>query len=149
MTERAYKYRFYPTPEQEGVLAQTFGCARYVYNWALDFRTQAYREREESLNYYDLSSALTELKRQLETDWLSEVSCVPLQQCLRHQERAFRNFFEGRAAYPKFKKKHSRQSVEYTRSAFSWDGERLTLARMPNDLNIRWSRPFGGILPRS
>ncbi len=142
MTERAYKYRFYATPEQEVVLAQTFGCARYVYNWALNHRIQAYREREESLTYYDLSRALTELKKQPETDWLSDVSCVPLQQCLRHQERAFRNFFDGRAGYPRFKKKHNRQSVEYTRSAFSWDGERLSLAKMPGDLDIRWSRPL-------
>ena len=112
----------------------------------MDYRTQAYREREESLNYYDLSGALTELKKQPETDWLSDVSCVPLQQSLRHQEGAFRNFFDGRAGYPKFKKKHNRQSVEYTRSAFSWDGEKtmLTLAKMPGDLDIRWSRSFKG-----
>jgi putative transposase len=109
MIEKAYKYRFYPTPEQKVALAQTFGCARYVYNWALDLRTRAYREREENLNYYDLSSALTELKRHPDTDWLCEVSSVPLQQSLRHQERAFRNFFEGRAAYPKFKPKDFRR----------------------------------------
>ena len=143
MTDRAYKYRFYPTPGQKIVLAQTFGCARYVYNWALDYRTQTYRACEKSLNYYDLSRALTEIKRQPETDWLCEVSCVPLQQVLRHQERAFRNFFDGRAGYPKFKKKHHRQSLEYTRSAFSWDGERLTLAKMPGHLDIRWARHFG------
>ena len=144
MTEKAYKYRFYPTPEQEALLAQTFGCARYVYNWALDLRTKAYRERGESLSYYDLSSALTNLKRQTGTDWLRDVSCVPLQQSLRHQERAFRNFFDARAAYPKFKKKHHRQSVEYTRSAFSYEDEVLKLAKLPGDLDIRWSRPLGG-----
>jgi len=89
MTEKAYKYRFYPTPEQEQILAKTFGCVRYVYNWALSFRTQAYREQGEHLKYYDLSAALTNLKREPETIWLKDVSCVPLQQSLRHQERAF------------------------------------------------------------
>ena len=144
MTEKAYKYRFYPTPEQEQILAQTFGCSRYVYNWALDLRTQTYRDRGESLNYHDLSSALTALKRDPETIWLGDVSSVPLQQSLRHQEQAFVGFFEKRAGYPKFKQKHHRQSATYTCSAFSYDNEVLTLAKMPGALNIRWSRPLGG-----
>ena len=144
MIEKAYKYRFYPTPEQAQILAQTFGCSRYVYNWALDLRTQTYRESGESLNYYDLSCALTKLKREPETAWLKDVSCVPLQQSLRHQERAFVNFFQKRTQYPKFKKKHHRQSLEYTRSAFFYDGNLLTLAKLPGALDIRWSRPLGG-----
>ena len=144
MVERAYKYRFYPTDEQKIVLAKTFGCVRYVYNWALAARTEAYRERQESLGYCALSAALTGIKREPDKLWLAEVSCVPLQQSLRHLDRAFVNFFEKRADYPKFKKKHRRQSIEYTRSAFSWDGKSLKLAKMPGDLGIRWSRDFAG-----
>ncbi|HEX9414435.1 MAG TPA: helix-turn-helix domain-containing protein [Ktedonobacterales bacterium] len=41
--KRAYRYRFYPTPEQAAVLARTFGCARYVYNWALRLRSMPTR----------------------------------------------------------------------------------------------------------
>ena len=126
MTEKAYKYRFYPTPEQATILSKTFGCVRYVYNWALNLRTRAHHELGERLNYHDLSRALTTLKQEPETIWLTEVSSVPLQQALRHQERAFQNFFEERAAYPKFKKRYARQSAEYARSAFSWEGEALT-----------------------
>jgi putative transposase len=74
--------------------------------------------------------------------WLNEVSSVPTQQALRHLDKAFRNFFDGRARYPQFKKKHGRQSAEYTTSAFTWDGSALTLARMPDPLSIRWSRPL-------
>jgi len=40
--KKAYKYRFYPSDEQKRILAQTFGCCRYVYNWALRQRTDAY-----------------------------------------------------------------------------------------------------------
>ena len=47
--KRAYRYRFYPTPEQAAVLARTFGCARFVYNWALRLRTDAYYERQERI----------------------------------------------------------------------------------------------------
>ena len=57
--KRAYRYRCYPTPTQAAVLARTFGCARFVYNWALRLRTDAYYERQERLNYADLSAVLT------------------------------------------------------------------------------------------
>ncbi|WP_257274200.1 helix-turn-helix domain-containing protein, partial [Endozoicomonas sp. SESOKO4] len=49
MTKRTYKYRFYPTPEQEILLAQSFGCARFVYNNTLRFRTDAYYKEWQSI----------------------------------------------------------------------------------------------------
>jgi putative transposase len=103
--KRAYKYRCYPTPDQEAILARTFGCARFVYNWALRMRTDAYLQRQERVSYADTSAALTALKREPEAAWLTEISSVPPQQTLRHLDRAFRHFFEGRAKYPTFKKK--------------------------------------------
>src|SRR6266704_3436201 len=139
--KRAYRYRFYPTAQQQQILARTFGCCRYVYNWALQQKTDAYYQRGERLYYYDLSIGLTNLKKQVTTHWLSEVSSVPLQQALRHLDRAFLNFFEGRAKYPAFKKKRNRQSATYTSNAFKWDGTQLTLAKMTEPLHIRWSRP--------
>jgi putative transposase len=138
--KRAYQYRCYPTPSQCQTLACTFGCARFVYNWALRLRTDAYQQRGEHVFYSATSAALTTLKRQEATFWLNEVSCVPPQQALRHLDKAFRNFFEGRAKYPKFKKKHGRQSAEYTTSAFQGDGNALLLAKMSEPLPIRWSR---------
>ena len=140
--QRAYLYRCYPTPSQRLTLARTFGCARFVYNWGLRLRTDAYRQRREHVFYSDTSAALTQLKQHPDYGWLNEVSCVPPQQALRHLDKAFRNFFDGRAKYPTFKKKHSRQSAEYTASAFAWDGSALTLARMQDPLPIRWSRPL-------
>ena len=144
--KRAYRYRFYPTPEQASVLARTFGSARFVYNWALRLRTDAYYQRQERLGYHELSAALTTLKQQPETVWLNEVSSVPLQQALRHLDKAFRNFFEGRAQYPSFHKKRGRQAATYASSAFQWDAQAraLTLAKMDAPLNIHWSRSFIG-----
>ena len=110
-------------------------------------RRDAYRQRGESLFYRDTSAALTRLKQQEATAWLNEVSSVPPQQALRHLDRAFTNFFEGRARYPTFKKKHGRQSAEYTTSAFTWDGQDLTLAKMERPLPIRWSRPLALVTP--
>ncbi len=140
--KKAYKYRFYPTDEQKQHLARTFGCVRFVSNWALRLKTDAYYQHGERLSYAALSSALTALKKQQEYAWLSEVSSVPTQQCLRHLERGFLNFFEGRAAYPTFKKKRNIQSAEYTASAFKWHNGTLTLAKQHDSLNIIWSRPL-------
>src|SRR5215831_14002285 len=144
--KRAYKYRLYPPSEQAAVLARTFGGARFVYNWALSLRTDAYYQRQERISYAATSAALTALKREPATAWLNEVSSVPPQQALRHLDRAFRNFFEGRARYPAFKKKRGPQAVEYTTSAFRWDAEKrsLTLAKVDAPLAIVWSRAFTG-----
>src|SRR6266700_2493462 len=138
--KRAYRYRFYPTAQQQQILARTFGCCRYVYNWALQQKTNAYYQRGERLYYYDLSIGLTNLKKQDTTHWLNEVASVPLQQALRHLDKAFLNFFEGRAEYPLFKKKHCEQSATYVGTAFRLKGMNLTLAKMEQPLDIHWSR---------
>ncbi|MEV0235612.1 RNA-guided endonuclease TnpB family protein [Nonomuraea sp. NPDC050786] len=141
--KRAYKYRFYPTPEQASELARTFGCVRLVYNKALEERTRAYTQQGRRISYVESSARLTEWKRSGKYDFLSEVSSVPLQQALRHLQAAFANFFAKRAKYPTFKsRKKSRASAEYTRSAFRWRDGRLTLAKMDAPLSIVWSRPL-------
>jgi putative transposase len=132
LQKKAYKYRFSPTEEQARILARTFGCCRYVYNWALRQRTDAYYKDGERLSYEGTAQRLTTLKKQEDHRWLNEVSSVPLQQSLRHLDRAFRNFFEGLASYPTFKKKHAEQAATYASSAFKWDGQSLTLAKMEN-----------------
>jgi putative transposase len=126
------------------MLARTFGCARFVYSWALRLRPDAYSERQERLSYADTSAALTLLKREPDAAWLHEVSSVPPQQALRHLDRALRNFFEGRAKHPAFHTKHGTQAAEYTTSAFRWDAatHRLVLAKVDAPLLIRWSRPL-------
>ncbi len=140
--KKAYKYRFYPSDEQKRILAQTFGCCRYVYNWALRERTDAYYQRGERLYYEGTAQRLVTLKKQEETVWLNEVSSVVLQQSLRHLDKGFRNFFEGRADYPTFKKKRNQQSATYASNAFVWDGQTLTLAKMDDPLSIVWHRPL-------
>ncbi len=148
--KKAYKYRFYPTDEQKHILARTFGCCRYVYNWALRERTDAYYQHGERLYYEGTAQRLVTLKKQEETVWLNEVSSVALQQSLRHLDKAFRNFFEGRADYPTFKKKRNQQSATYANNAFTWNGQDLTLAKMDDPLSIVWHRPLpDGRLPSS
>ncbi|WP_020547731.1 RNA-guided endonuclease InsQ/TnpB family protein, partial [Nonomuraea coxensis] len=143
LVKRAYKYRFYPTPEQAEQLVRTFGCVRLVYNKALEERTRAHKLEGRGVSYTESSATLTAWKKTPELAFLNEVSSVPLQQTLRHLQGAFANFFAKRAKYPTFKsKKKSRASAEYTRSAFRWRDGRLTLAKMNAPLNIVWSRPL-------
>ncbi|PSF38902.1 transposase [Aphanothece hegewaldii CCALA 016] len=143
--EKAFSYRFYPTPEQESLLRRTLGCVRLVYNKALHERTQAWYEKQERVGYNQTSSMLTNWKKQEELSFLNEVSCVPLQQGLRHLQTAFTNFFVGRAKYPNFKKKHTGGSAEFTKSAFKWKDRQITIAKCSEPLPIRWSRqmPLG------
>lgn len=141
---RGFKYRFYPTSAQRLELAQTFGCARFVYNWALALRTNSYYQDKVSLSYTDTSNALTKLKKDPEKPWLKQVSSVPLQQGLRHLNAAFQNFFKGKTKYPRFKKKNNRQSAHYAPNAFKWVEGKLTLAKMSQPLKIKWSRHFEG-----
>ena len=136
--KRAYKFRFYPTDEQKCILAQTFGCVRYVYNWGLHTRSTAYKERGEKLYYNQLAAMLPDLKK--EHPWLADASSVPIQQSLRHLDTAFKNFFEGRAKYPTFKKRRNTQSANYASNAFKWDGTALTLAKMQEPLDIHFHR---------
>jgi putative transposase len=136
----AYRFRLYPTDEQRTALAKTFGCARYVYNWALDLRTQSYCEEGKSVSYTDTSKALTKLKRDEDHEWLKEPSSVALQQSLRNLESAFQNFFDGRAGYPSFKRKHGKETARLASNAFTLYGKSLSAAKGPGALNVRWSR---------
>ncbi|MEH2460639.1 RNA-guided endonuclease InsQ/TnpB family protein [Nostoc sp.] len=140
MTQKAFKYRFYPTPEQEKLLRRTIGCARLVYNKALAARTEAWYERLERVGYAETSAMLTQWKKQDDLQFLNEVSCVPVQQGLRHLQTAFTNFFAGRAKYPNFKKKHHGGNAEFTKSAFKWRDTQVYLAKCIEPLAIRWSR---------
>lgn len=134
------KFRFYPTNEQEKLLARTFGCTRFVYNHILRWRTDAFYSDQAKIGYKEANAKLTTIKKLPEFEWLNDVSCVPLQQCLRHQQTAFKNFFAGQARYPKFKSKRHRQSIELTKSAFNYRDGQLFIAKSKEPLNIRWSQ---------
>jgi len=140
MPQKAYRYRFTPTPQQESLLRRTLGCVRLVYNKALFARKQAWKERQESISYGQTSALLTTWKQQEDLGFLGEVSCVPLQQTLRHLQTAFGNFFKQRAKFPRFKKKRSGGSAEFTRSAFKWKDGQVWLAKCTQPLDIIWSR---------
>jgi putative transposase len=148
VTQRSYKFRLYPTPAQKKRLAIEFGHARFVWNWALELRNKAYEGRKESLNYIALSRKLTEIKK-TECPWLSEAVAGCHTQKLIDQDKAFKNFFDKRAKYPRFKKRHHTQSVRYqldqrhVERNFA-DSQLLKLPKL-GVLKLRWSRRMTGI----
>ena len=138
---RGYKYRFYPTPEQQVLLAKSFGCARFVYNRAVALRTSAYKDHQMSVSYTDTAFLLTLDKAKEELDFLNEVSAVVLQQSLRNADTAYQNFFKKKAKYPRFKSKWDKQSIRFLPNSFGYDGKySITLAKMNSPLKIKWSR---------
>ena len=108
---RAYKYRIYPTDEPKVLFAKTFGCCRFVYNWALNLKITAYKERKETLgNVYLTNLMKSELK--VAHEWLSEVNSQSLQSSLRNLDTAYTNFFRNTNAvgFPRFKSRKDKQS---------------------------------------
>ncbi len=135
----AYRCRAYPDEAQQAVLNRTFGCVRVVWNRTLAARHRRWQLEGRGTSYAESDRALTAMKRDPELAFLTEVSCVPLQQALRHQHQAFAAFFARRARYPRFKSRRSRQSAHYTRSAFTLRADQLRLAKMAVPVRFTWS----------
>ena len=144
MVDAGFKYRFYPSAEQQDYLARTFGCVRVVYNRALDARKKHYAETGKGLSYGKTSALLTAWKKTDRYRWLREVSSVPLQQTLRHLNTAYQRFFEKKAGYPSYKSRHDKQSATFVKSGFrltgDWRRPHVHLPKMAEPLSIRWSR---------
>lgn len=102
---KAYRFRLRPTSAQDTLLTQGAGARRWVWNWALRRWKDHYTNHGVSIPLRQLSSELTALKHQPETAWLKDSDSQALQQTLADLHRAFTNFFEKRARYPKFKSK--------------------------------------------
>src|SRR5215467_987264 len=112
MPERkVYRFRIDPTADQEAALARFAGARRFVFNWALQRRKESYEQTGKAISWSELSIELTALKNKPGFEWLKEIDSQLLQQALADCKRAFDNFFEKRAGFPIFKRKHSaRQS---------------------------------------
>lgn len=127
LVRKAFRYRIYPNTEQQAALAVQFGHSRFVYNWALDLRRKTYRETGKGLTYPDTNWTLTKLKKV--APWLCDADSQILQEKLRDLQRAFDNFFEKRASYPRFKSKHGKQSIRYPQR-FKVEGKRVYLPKV-------------------
>lgn len=110
---RAYKYRIYPTDEQKALFAKTFGCCRFVYNWALKMKIEAYKQEKRTVPYKEIQERMVNgLKK--ENDWLAEVNSQSLLNSIRNLDTAYKNFFRNTHAvgFPRFKSRKDRQGFQ-------------------------------------
>jgi putative transposase len=145
---KAYKFRLLPTKAQEEQLAKEFGCARWVWNRALIERDYAYKAWGVGLSSHNMSRHITQYKK-ADYPWLNDATAGVLTQKLIDQDKAFDNFFNGRASFPKFKKKSHTQSIRYQMDQRCVlnnyrAGELLKLPKL-GELSVKWSQVPGGI----
>ena len=110
------KVRIYPNQQQEIALNRNLGSARFVWNYYLIKTNNQYLETGKGMTYCQMAKDLTQLKKLSDYEWLSESTAATLQQALKNLESAFKNFFEKRAKFPRFKSKHKKQSIRYPES---------------------------------
>ena len=103
------KVRIYPNQQQEIALNRNLGSARFVWNYYLNKTNNQYLETGKGMTYCQMAKDLTQLKKLSDYEWLSESTAATLQQALKNLESAFKNFFEKRAKFPRFKSKHKKQ----------------------------------------
>ena len=140
---RGLKYRLYPTEEQEHLLGRAFGCARYAYNWAIDERQSAYKRGEKTPSKFDLDVRMTKLKNDL--PWLNDVSDWVLKESIADAVRAYDNFFEHRAMFPRFKRKGSSvQSARWRRPVPK--GKNHVMIPKVGVMRFREHRPLEGVI---
>ena len=146
MVLRAYKYRAYPTKEQEVLLAKHFGCSRWIYNYALDKKIKTYQTTKESLSRFTIQKDLPELKKAEETKWLKEVNSQSLQASLENLDKSFTKFFRDKKGFPKFKSKHdNRQSFSVPQNGIvDFETSTISLPKFKNPIKCRLHRKFTG-----
>lgn len=129
MVLKAFKFRCYPTVKQASALTIQFGHARFIYNWALAGRREQYKTTQTGISGHTLKVGIPLLKKQPEYAWLADADSQVLQAKIDDLDRAYENFFKKRARFPKFKKKHSRQSIRYPQR-FKIDGTHIYLPKI-------------------
>ena len=142
---RAYRYRIYPNEEQKVMFAKTFGCVRFVYNWALETKSRLWKEEKKNISCYDLQKLMAATLKK-EYEWLCEVSSHALKFSIKNMDTAYQNFFKHGAKYPNFKSRHDRQ-VFHSDHTHSVDFEKsmLHIAKIRNIKTV-FHRPFKGAI---
>ncbi|MGH8001351.1 MAG: RNA-guided endonuclease InsQ/TnpB family protein, partial [Brasilonema sp.] len=145
MRRQAVKVRLYPTEQQVQILAQHFGCARWWWNYGLNKCIETYKATGKGLSQSGLNSLLPPLKKDKETEWLRECYSQVLQSVSLNLSRAYQNFFESRAQYPKFKSRHHRQSIQYPQNVKQVD-ESLKFPGSLGVVKAKIHRPLDGTI---
>lgn len=145
LIHNSYKFRIYPTKEQESLLGKHFGHCRFVFNWFLNERKEKYLNEKTSLNFYDNARTLTELKKDEDFVWLKEVNSQSLQSSLRNLDTAYSKFFRKQTKFPRFKSKYDRQNFTIPQSIYIKEGK-LCIPKFKKGIEINLHSEMKGKL---
>lgn len=136
---KAIKIRIYPSDEQKQFINKQLGCCRVVYNSCLTYRRDKYEKEGISITSSQSINYIVELKK--EKEWLKEVHSKVLQQSVMDMNSAYKNFFEGRCGFPKFKsKKDYEQKCRFPKDAFiGIRGNSIDLIKSLKDIHFKCS----------
>ncbi|MDA3781133.1 MAG: IS200/IS605 family element RNA-guided endonuclease TnpB, partial [Bacteroidales bacterium] len=143
LIHKSYKFKIYPTKEQESLLSKHFGHCRFVFNRFLNERKEKYLNEKTSLNYYDNARTLTDLKKEEDFDWLKEVNSQSLQASIRNLDIAYKNFFNKQNKFPRFKSKYDRQSFKVPQNVLVENGK-LVIPKFKEGIKLNLHRQLEG-----
>ena len=138
---KAYKFRIYPTKEQQIALAKAFGCCRWFGNYSLNLCQETYLTTGKGLSRGAIQGLLPSLKK--EYSWLTDAYSQCLQYVALNLSTAYKNFFEKRTGFPRFKSKHGKQSISYP-SNVKLDGDHLKIPGKVGLIYCKQDRKFDG-----
>ena len=110
---QAFQYELMPNGEQQRQMRRFAGSCRFVFNKALALQKANHEAGGKFIGYVAMAKQLTVWRNSTETAWLKDAPVHPLQHALKDLERAYKNFFDKRADFPRFKRKGQRDSFRY------------------------------------
>lgn len=151
--QKGFKFRIYPTKDQEEYFSKLFGSCRFVFNRLLDEAIDAYEQAKKDptlkkntkLSSFDFINKLPALKSNPEFAWLKEQPSKVLQNSAKNLGVAYSNFFKRKKGRPKFKSKHGRQSAVFSNQSYILKDNVLKLAKLDTPVKVKWSRELPSV----
>ncbi len=140
----SYKYRIYPTKEQEEYFSKQFGMCRFIYNWGLNIQLEEYAKNKTKIHKYELQKRITQLKKDENFSWLNESNSQSLNAEIEHLESAYKNFFSAKKGFPKFKSKHNNHKSFTIPQNTYIEENKLYIPKVKTAIKIKLHRPIIG-----
>jgi putative transposase len=142
MIIKAFKYRLYPTGDQQVLINKHIGACRFVYNLALETKQEIYRITQSNISAFDLMKQLLDLKES--QPWLKEINSQSFQASIKNLDVAYSRFFKGISKFPKYKSKaKSRQSFNIPQNVTIKDNM-LLVPKFKRGIKFIQDRTFDG-----
>lgn len=103
--KKAYFVEIKPTTEQAIKINKTIGVCRYVYNFYISKNKEIYEQEKRFMSGYEFDKWLNNVHTKQQDQWIKDVSTKAVKQSIMNAEKAFKNFFQGKAGFPRYKRK--------------------------------------------